>query len=256
MTTDPTTDPAADRTTLTSDQVRERALTRARAERGLPPRVPADELAEYALDLGRRNSEHRTANRDRLGAHNARQVDNGRRIARARSLACIAAEFGDYANAEVEEHAVAAWLLGTLRGETDSWLVLLGPTGVGKTWQAVAAYRRLVDGLGCEGVAIRVPELLGRSLPSDPDRVDIRHLEEVPLLLLDDMPGNLSEWDHRTLYRIIDARVANRRRTLITMNLRRDEVRGALGDRLASRLSANTRLVAMTGPDRRITRAD
>lgn len=249
-----TTDPTADRPALTSEQLRERAIVRARAERGLPPRVPADQLAEYALTLGRRNREQRTANRERIDAHTGRQVDNDRRIARVRSLAYIAAEFGAYAEAEVEEQAVSAWLLGTLRGETDSWLVLLGPTGVGKTWQAVAAYRRLVDDLGCEGVAVRVPELLARSLPSDPDRVSIRHLEEVPLLLLDDMPGNLSEWDHRTLYRIVDARVANQRRTLITMNLRREEVRGALGDRLASRLSANTRLVAMTGPDRRITR--
>lgn len=249
-----TTDPTADQANPTSDEIRERAILRARAERGLPPRVPVEQLADYARELGRRNSEHRTANRQRLDAHSSRQADNDQRIARARSLACITAEFGSYAQAQVDEHAVAAWLLGTLRGETDSWLVLLGPTGVGKTWQAVAAYRRLVDGLGCEGVAVRVPELLARSLPSDPDRVNVAHLEEVPLLLLDDMPGNLSEWDHRTLYRIVDARVANSRRTLITMNLRRDEVRGALGDRLASRLSANTRLIAMTGPDRRITR--
>lgn len=227
-----------------SEQIRQRARETAN------PRLIKRELVAYGAELGALNSAQRAANRARMEATHARQDADRRRIARLEALRWITADFPSYAAAEVEDPEVAGWLADSAAGGTD-WLVLLGPTGVGKTWQAVAAYRVLADDLGCDGYAVRALSLLARAMPSEPDRLPWHLLEDADLLLLDDVPGGLSEWDRRTLLRIIDARQGTGRRTIVTTNLRRGQVRDQLGDQLASRLSQGTRVVSMAGPDRR-----
>jgi DNA replication protein DnaC len=241
-------EPTVDR----SEEIRARALARARTERGIRPHVPAEQLVDYARTLGEQNAAIRAANREQDAARELRWANNLRRIAAARSLRWIADGFAEYVDAEATDPQVIAWLDDTLAGGR-SWLVLLGPVGTGKTWQAVGAYRTLVEYLGGTAVAVRAPDALARSMPSDPDRISVRALEEADLLLLDDVPASLSEWEHKVLFRIVDARAANGRRSIVTTNLLREEVRPKLGDRIASRLSANTRAILLAGADRRLT---
>jgi DNA replication protein DnaC len=243
-----TTDEALDR----SEEIRRAALERARVERGHRPTIAPGTITEYGLRLGADNAARRAENREREAEREARMAGNARRIDSVRALSWIDEQ---YADATLSEPAVTAWADDALNGDA-SWLVLIGPVGVGKTWQAVGAYRALVEYLGGSAVAVRVPDLLARSLPSAPDPVNVGQLERADLLLLDDLPVKLTEWEHKVLFRIVDARAANRRRTIVTTNLRRDQVRSALGDRLASRLSQYARVVVLAGPDRRTPAGD
>lgn len=231
-----------------SEAIRERALARAH------PRLIKRDVLATMEELGRRNAADRAAARARLDRYYARQDGHAARINRLSAMRTVTADFGRFAEAEIEHPAVAAWAQDVWERRTDDWLVLLGAVGVGKTWQAVAAYRGVVDSTGCDGMAWRAAALLMRSTSADGDSVPWSQLEDIDLLLLDDVPGALTDHDRRVLLRLIDARQARRRLTIITTNLRAEEVRPMLGEQLASRLSAGTRVVVMDGPDRRRAR--
>jgi DNA replication protein DnaC len=233
-----------------SEAIRRRALAVARAHRHRSP----DELTAHMAELGRRNAAERAANRDRISSHDARMDANRLRINRTHALAHITTGFAEYRDAQPDFPPVAAWVADTTAERTRDWLVLLGPTGVGKTWQAIGAYTAVIRDLGCDGYAVRAPALLNRAMPGETDRINWTLVETCDLLLLDDVPGGLSEWDRRTLFRAIDTRQGAGRRTIVTTNLRPEHVREQLGDQLASRLSHHARVVAMTGPDRRTAR--
>lgn len=228
-----------------SEAIRERARQRAH------PRLVKQDVTRLMDELGRRNAADRAAGRERLSRFYARQDQQAARINRLAAMQSVTTDFARFADAEIEHPAVAAWAEDVWEGTTDDWLVLLGAVGVGKTWQAVAAYRGVVESTGCDGTAWRASTLLMRATSADGDSVPWPLLEDTDLLLLDDVPGALTDHDRRVLLRLIDTRQARRRRTIITANLDRAEVRPALGEQLASRLSTGTRVVIMDGPDRR-----
>lgn len=235
------------------------ARARARAERphaapGRTTSTGADMTARAFAQLAARQAARAsgTGPQTRPGDLERRLAEQQRRRDAAYALASLAEDFEDYVQAQLgDEPAVVEWAAAAAGG-ADRWLLLLGPTGVGKTWQAAAAYRAVTHDRGVEGLAIGLPDLLRRSLPSSPDRINLRTYEKAPVLLLDDLSGDLSEWKADVLFQLIAARDAAARLTILTSNLRREEVRDQLGDRLASRLSHRLRLVTMEGPDRRI----
>jgi DNA replication protein DnaC len=228
-----------------SEAIRERARQRAH------PRLIKRDVTQLMEELGQRNAADRAAARDRLSRHYARQDQQAARVNRLSAMRPITQDFARFAEAEVGDPTIAAWAQAVWEQTTDDWLVLLGAVGVGKTWQAVAAYRAVVESTGCDGTAWRAATLLMRATSADGDSVPWSLLEDTDLLLLDDVPGALTDHDRRVLLRLIDTRQARRRRTIITANLDRAEVRPMLGDQLASRLSTGTRVVVMDGPDRR-----
>lgn len=236
--------------------IRARALARARADRPDKHTPTGPELTEAMLARLERTRPARDANRARLNNWDERQAKRNARINEDHALIPLIHDFEDYLGAQLgDEPEVIEWAAAAAEGSRD-WLVLLGPTGTGKTWQGVAAYRAVVHDTGCDGAAIRGPSLLMRSLPSAPDPINLRTYEEADLLLLDDFVGEttLSDWERKVLFRLIDGRSATNRLTILTSNLLREEVRPRLGDRMASRLSQRTRLIVMDGPDRRMAR--
>jgi chromosomal replication initiation ATPase DnaA len=241
---------------------RNAAIARARAERPdhpRPYRTPTGpELTERALA----QLDHRTATRtgDPTGPDRAdldkRLAEQQRRRDAAHALVPLAEHFEDYLGAQLGDvPEVVEWADDAAAGSA-SWLVILGNTGVGKTWQAAAAYRAVTHDRGLDGTAITATDLFLRSLPSAPDRLNLRAYERAPVLLLDDLTGDLSDWDRKILFQLLDARSAGNRLTILTSNLRREEVKERLGDRIASRLSHRLRLVGIEGPDRRTTPRD
>jgi DNA replication protein DnaC len=177
-----------------------------------------------------------------------------RRRAYLAALSSLADRFEDYVGAQLGDHdAVIEWAVDVAAMRSSDWLVLLGPVGVGKTWQAAAAFRAVCHDRGLEGLAISVPDLLAGTLPSAPERLSLRTYEKIPVLLLDDLVGGLSEWKTDVLFQLINARDAGNRLTIITSNLLREDVRERLGERMASRLSHRMRLVVLEGPDRRLS---
>jgi DNA replication protein DnaC len=155
-------------------------------------------------------------------------------------------------------------------------LLLVGPSGVGKTHLSVAALRRLIEkGIPCLFCDYR--ELLKRIQNSYNPSVQATELElltpifETEVVLLDDLGAvKPSEWVWDTVSLILNSRYNENRTTLITSNFedgpcaRVDSVEGPrrasreetlgdrIGERMRSRLFEMCRLVQLDGRDYRV----
>lgn len=195
----------------------------------------------------------------------------------AQSLALSAERFAavvpaQYADARVTVPEVARWVaelvagaqeranpnLGPtlVKGSTGPSLLLLGPTGTGKTFEAWGAIRALTE----SGVrATRwehttAADLYARMRPRH--GVDAEEVFEVhahaPVLVLDDIgAAKASEWTEEVNYRLINHRYQHRLPTLITSNIPAAQLREDLGLRVASRLREMAYRVVLAGADRR-----
>lgn len=153
--------------------------------------------------------------------------------------------------------------------ETAGSLLLTGTTGTGKTYEAYGALRRIAAAgpKSYEVRAITAADMYGLLQPKGSDRgseAELKRLCRVPLLLLDDLgSAKASEWTETVTYRLINERYNSCRPSIYTSNLPARaplddrgrplglDLTSALGERIVSRLSEDTRVVAMTGADRR-----
>lgn len=142
-------------------------------------------------------------------------------------------------------------------------LLLLGPTGTGKTWQAYAALRLAVTHpQPARGVGYRAPgwrstthaDLLASMRPSprnDSEQV-LKEYRDLPLLFVDDLGvAKNSEWVEDITYRLINGRYEQMMPSIFTSNLAVEQLKDALGDRIASRLAETCVRVVLNGADRR-----
>jgi DNA replication protein DnaC len=134
-------------------------------------------------------------------------------------------------------------------------LLLLGPTGVGKTHAAYGALRRYVDAGGTASVVIETAADLYAALRPRPgvDSEDVFNgYAKAPVLFIDDLgAAKSSEWVEEINYRLINYRWNHQLATLITSNVPIRELGGYLGDRVASRLTGMCSTVVLKGQDRR-----
>lgn len=164
-----------------------------------------------------------------------------------------------FAVAVVDKAEVGAWVQRYLTDPDGApSLVLTGPTGVGKTHQAWAAVRAVVEGRARAGKGVRWratthPDLNAEMRPK-PDGSHAFALEPylaAELLLFDDLgAGKQSDWTGDSLHRLVDHRWAYRLPTIYSTNLTRRQLIEAVGDRVVSRL-ADAEHVAIKGGDRR-----
>ncbi|MGY4969539.1 ATP-binding protein [Streptomyces nigrescens] len=134
-------------------------------------------------------------------------------------------------------------------------LLLVGPTGTGKTYQTYGAIRSLLAmGVGARWQALNTADFYGQMRPQqgvDPEWM-LRHLVRTPLLSLDDLGApRTTEWTEELTYRLIDYRYSHQLPTLMTSNLTIAALRSKLGDRVASRIAGMAELIPIDGPDRR-----
>lgn len=135
-------------------------------------------------------------------------------------------------------------------------LLLLGPTGTGKTYQAYGAMRVLADSgrAPVKWRATTAAALYAKLRPGSTDdfETDFATWAGVPLLILDDLgAAKRTEFTEEVTYRLIDHRYAQRLPTIVTTNLLAGELRKHLGDRTASRLREMCIQIAFDNPDRR-----
>lgn len=137
-------------------------------------------------------------------------------------------------------------------------LMLVGPTGVGKSHLAVAiAMESMLRLLSSQ--RWRVSELL-RHLRVEKSFTDeatkIESLVMCPLLILEDFGAHKeTDWGTSILWEIIDRRLELCINGLIvTTNLGRGKMSEMIGDRIPSRLSQLCRVVKIDGPDARVTK--
>lgn len=139
--------------------------------------------------------------------------------------------------------------------ETAPSLLILGPTGVGKTWLAYGALRAAVT----QPRAIRWHALTSADLYASlrpRQGVDTEALladyTRSDLLLIDDLgAAKATDWVEEVTYRLLNGRYGDMRPTIFTSNVPTDALVAVLGDRIASRLAEVCLVVVLAGSDRR-----
>jgi DNA replication protein DnaC len=156
----------------------------------------------------------------------------------------------------IAEQAVVAddvrrWAAGPWRDGVS--LLLMGPTGTGKTHIAFAAAREVV----AHGVSLAYWNLTQLSADLDwrsaGHRDALDRAKQVGLLVLDDLgvEGD-NDWMRSHVYDILDARWTHDRPTAITSNLLPATIAERVGERTYSRLIDGAAVgVRVTGPDLR-----
>lgn len=150
-----------------------------------------------------------------------------REFRRAAWQRCLTGNYLEYAAADVAEltpeqdpdYRVSGWL-----DSASLTLVLVGDNSVGKSHAAFAVGNQAANrDEPWWVVAWNLPDLNEQLRPGGPVRV-YEYAERCDLLILDDLGAEkISDWTLQELYRLLEARVRNRRRTIITTNLPYDE---------------------------------
>lgn len=123
-------------------------------------------------------------------------------------------------------------------------LVLHGPVGTGKSYQATGALRALIDGRDAHGYLVNCAGLSRMS------RDEFRILTTAAALALDDLGARMSPTCLASAYELIEARHSAMLPLIVTTNITLEGIM-AVDERIGSRLGAG-KWIAMTGADRRL----
>lgn len=154
----------------------------------------------------------------------------------------------------------ASWLAdyraARAAGDTPRSLVILGPTGTGKTWTACAIARELLVTDTVPVTVVSVGELLDalRALIGDKSGlgVDMAQFCLAPVLVLDDLGTEiLSEWAAEQLYKLAHNRSHNGRPLVVTSNLTGPQLRERYEQRTLERMFGGAQLIEIAGGTRR-----
>lgn len=135
-------------------------------------------------------------------------------------------------------------------------LLLLGSTGVGKTYEAYGAMRELaVSGVHGQWEVTTAADLYAALRPRHgiDSETEFRRYRDATLLLVDDLGAERkpTEFTEEINFRLINHRYEHHLPTLFTSNVGPAELGTRLGDRVTSRLAEMCDRVAMKGNDRR-----
>lgn len=173
-----------------------------------------------------------------------------------------------YQNAIADDPKVLTWIdhlldssrvnkaTGITYMRTGPSLLLMGPTGTGKTHQAFGALRHLsILGVAGSVRASSTADVYAKMRPRpgvDSEEV-FSSYADAKLLFLDDLgAAKTSEWVEEINYRLINHRYENHLATVFTSNVPPKELGEKLGERVASRLTEMTQAVVLKGQDRRL----
>lgn len=143
----------------------------------------------------------------------------------------------------------------TVRGQLEAWLtsrsrtvVISGNVGVGKSHAAFALARRAVE-RGFDAAAWTVSDLMNDLYDSPEARTRSR---TVGILVLDDLGAETAkEWRVEQMTALLDARVREGRKQVVTTNLNYADLAEKYGDRTMSRLTGGAVILELVGQDRR-----
>jgi DNA replication protein DnaC len=136
----------------------------------------------------------------------------------------------------------------------NGWLLLEGGFGCGKTHLA-AAIANFSTEHGIPTMFLTAPDLLDwlrASFEGTNERFSERfeEIRQVPLLILDDFgTQNATPWAQEKLFQLLDFRYVNESPTVITTNIRLEEIEGRIRSRLAD--SEHVSRVRILAPDYR-----
>jgi DNA replication protein DnaC len=169
---------------------------------------------------------------------------------RARLLAQIDPVFEHVTPNDMPD-AVAEWCDLAVAGQRRSSLLLMGPTGTGKTHTALAVAMRLLDATHLAVRVVTAVAMVKSLQPGGGATID-RYTTNSQLLVLDDLGAQKSsEFKEEVTLEVIDQRYRRKLPTIITTNLSGDRMRDVLGDRVVSRVRGMCDTVVFRNPDRR-----
>jgi DNA replication protein DnaC len=157
----------------------------------------------------------------------------------------------------------------------DRGAFITGPCGTGKTHllsallRSTSAHSAIVVGASGE-LVLRHPDAYPLMTSIHEILLDVRStfgrdtriteaeviddITSVPVLLLDDLGTEKpTEWALSTIYLVVDRRYRNQLQTYFSSNLSLSELSGHLGDRITSRIAGMTKVIKLTGKDRRLS---
>ncbi|WDZ87210.1 ATP-binding protein [Micromonospora cathayae] len=160
-----------------------------------------------------------------------------------------------YREAVADQPDILAWAADFHADPTTCRSLLIsGPVGTGKTFQAYGAIRAALGcGRSVRWEAVPFADFTAALRPSgrDPEG-SLERYRDAALLLVDDLgAAKSSEWVEETTYRLINARYEAMQPTIFTTNIPLAQLRDGLGDRIASRLVETCKVIALLGSDRR-----
>jgi DNA replication protein DnaC len=179
-----------------------------------------------------------------------------------------------YADALATDPQIRAWMAAIVRQAITDLrvfltvtsgpsLLLLGPTGTGKTHEGYGAMRGLASlGIRVNWRAITAADFYARLRPRHgvDSETEFREFAGARLLVLDDLgAGKPSDWTEEVNFRLINHRYEHALPTLFSSNLPpldhdgRPGLRTVLGDRVWSRLAEMTTKATLKGGDRRFS---
>jgi DNA replication protein DnaC len=150
----------------------------------------------------------------------------------------------------------AAWAQAVVTNpdETRSLLVV-GPTGTGKTHYAYSVLRAIAEtGTTTGWAAYTAADLYAQLRPRTgrDSEATFEAIADTDVLFVDDLgAAKLTEWTEEVTYRLINHRYEQCRPGIFTSNVPPGQLRDVLGERIASRLTEMCERVTLKGDDRR-----
>ena len=158
--------------------------------------------------------------------------------------------------------AAAQDFLATFQEEPAN-LLLYGNTGVGKTFLTNCIARELLDRSHTVVylTSLKLFDILetykfDHTLSHAEKDASVSYILDSDLLIIDDLGTELNNsFTSSQLYRCIDARLNEKRATIISTNLSFDDLRERYSERIFSRLTSSYILLKLTGDDIRLRKA-
>ncbi|MFE7233965.1 ATP-binding protein [Streptomyces sp. NPDC057596] len=134
-------------------------------------------------------------------------------------------------------------------------LLIVGPTGTGKTHEAYSVLRAIAEtGRATGWAAYTAADLYARLRPRTgrDSEAEFEAIADTDVLFVDDLgAAKLTEWTEEVTYRLINHRYEQCRPGIFTSNVPPIQLRDVLGERIASRLTEMCERIALKGDDRR-----
>lgn len=141
-----------------------------------------------------------------------------------------------YRNATPRHEISVRWLARYTQGDMIN-LAILGPSRVGKSWEAAAIARILLLDHRTPVTFEEVPTMLKRLRPNADGASDVGQYQAAPVLILDDMGAeNQSDWTAEQMYHVADFRAKRNLPTIVTSNLSPQALDATYGSRICDRL--------------------
>lgn len=160
-----------------------------------------------------------------------------------------------YATARPTQIATA-WAQSVVTNPDDTRsLLIVGPTGTGKTHYAYSVLRAVAEtGHAARWAAYTAADLYASLRPRTgrDSEAEFEKIADTDVLFIDDLgAAKLTEWTEEVTYRLINHRYEQCKPGIFTSNVPPGQLRDALGERIASRLVEMCERVTLKGDDRR-----